>query len=150
MEETMKDYERELEASFRKISEGDVIKGTVIDVNEEEVTLDLKYYTQGIIKAKDMSDDPAFAILEEVHPGDELEATVVKMDDGQGHRRYTGYMEAMKKAGLPTKDENIIWIDTEDVHHPEYYKEKLLTKLPGCSAFFCYKIFVGCCNLFSC
>ena len=51
MEETMKDYERELEASFRKIREGDVISGTVIDVNEEEVTLDLKYYTQGIIKA---------------------------------------------------------------------------------------------------
>ncbi|MBQ8597372.1 MAG: hypothetical protein IJ409_06255, partial [Lachnospiraceae bacterium] len=61
MEETMKDYERELEASFRKISEGDVISGTVIDVNEEEVTLDLKYYTQGIIKAGDMSDDPNFA-----------------------------------------------------------------------------------------
>jgi len=34
MEETMKDYERELEASFRKISAGEVIKGTVIDVNE--------------------------------------------------------------------------------------------------------------------
>ena len=63
MEETMKDYEKELEASFRKISEGDVISGTVIDVNEEEVTLDLKYYTQGIIKAGDMSSDPDFSIL---------------------------------------------------------------------------------------
>ena len=85
MEETMKDYERELEASFRKISEGDVISGTVIDVNEEEVTLDLKYYTQGIIKAKDMSADPGFSVLEEVHEGDVIEATVVKMDDGQGN-----------------------------------------------------------------
>ena len=84
-EETMMDYERELEASFRKINEGDVISGTVIDVNEEEVTLDLKYYTQGIIKAKDMSADPGFAILEEVHEGDVIEATVVKMDDGQGN-----------------------------------------------------------------
>ena len=55
MEESMKDYEKELEASFRKISEGDLISGTVIDVNEEEVTLDLKYYAQGIIKAEDMS-----------------------------------------------------------------------------------------------
>ena len=45
MEESMKDYEVELEASFRKINEGDVIQGTVIDVNENEVTLDLKYYT---------------------------------------------------------------------------------------------------------
>ena len=85
MEETMKDYEKELEASFRKINEGDVISGTVIDVNEEEVTLDLKYYTQGIIKAGDMSSDPDFSILADVHAGDVIEATVVKMDDGQGN-----------------------------------------------------------------
>lgn len=85
MEETMKDYERELEASFRKINEGDVISGTVIDVNEEEVTLDLKYYTQGIIKAGDMSDDPGFSVLADVHVGDVIEATVVRMDDGQGN-----------------------------------------------------------------
>lgn len=85
MEETMKDYEKELEASFRRIQEGDVIQGTVIDVNEEEVTLDLKYYTQGIIKAADMSSDPGFSILTDVHAGDVIEATVVKMDDGQGN-----------------------------------------------------------------
>lgn len=85
MEETMKDYEKELEASFRKISEGDVIQGTVIDVNEEEVTLDLKYYAQGIIKAADMSDDPGFSVKADVQVGDVLEATVVKIDDGQGN-----------------------------------------------------------------
>lgn len=85
MEETMKDYEKELEASFRKINEGDMISGTVIDVNEEEVTLDLKYYTQGIIKAADMSDDPAFSVLDDVRIGDVIEAAVVRMDDGQGN-----------------------------------------------------------------
>ena len=114
MEETMKDYERELEASFRKIREGDVISGTVIDVNEEEVTLDLKYYTQGIIKAGDMSDDPNFAILEDVHEGDVIEATVVRMDDGQGNILLskkeanavlawdvlTGYMEEKKNLSV--------------------------------------------------
>ena len=85
MEETMKDYEKELEASFRKIREGDVISGTVIDVNEEEITLDLKYYTQGIIKAEDMSNDPAFSLLNDVKAGDVIEATVIRMDDGQGN-----------------------------------------------------------------
>ena len=85
MEETMKDYERELEASFRTIKEGDVIQGTVIDVNEEEVTLDLKYYTQGIIKAEDMSKDPGFSLLNDVKAGDVIEACVVRMDDGQGN-----------------------------------------------------------------
>lgn len=85
MEESMKDYEVELEASFRKINEGDVIQGTVIDVNENEVTLDLKYYTQGIIKAADMSNDPGFSLLNDVRIGDVVEASVVKMDDGQGN-----------------------------------------------------------------
>lgn len=83
--ETMDDYKAELEASFRRINEGDIISGTVIDVNEEEVTLDLKYYAQGIIKVADLSNDPDFAVFEEVHVGDVIEATVVKTDDGQGN-----------------------------------------------------------------
>ena len=82
---TMDDYLDELEKSFRKINVGDIISGTVIDVNEEEVTLDLKYYTQGIIKAEDFSNDPEFQILEEIKNGDEIEATVVRMDDGDGN-----------------------------------------------------------------
>lgn len=85
MEESMKDYEKELEASFRKISEGDLISGTVIDVNEEEVTLDLKYYAQGIIKAEDMSNDPSFSLMTDVAVGDEIEAEVISMDDGHGN-----------------------------------------------------------------
>ena len=83
--ETMDDYKEELEASFRRIKEGDRISGTVIDANEEEVTLDLKYYAQGIIRGADFSSDPDFAVAREVHPGDVLEATVLKTDDGNGN-----------------------------------------------------------------
>lgn len=83
--ETMKDFERELEASFRKINVGDIIKGVVIAVNEEEVILDLRYYTQGIIKAEDISNDPGFMLQEEIHIDDVVEATVISMDDGHGN-----------------------------------------------------------------
>ena len=83
--ETMDDYKEELEASFRRIKEGDRISGTVIDANEEEVTLDLKYYAQGIIRVADFSSDPDFDIAKEVHPGDVIEATVLKTDDGNGN-----------------------------------------------------------------
>lgn len=83
--ETMDDYRDELEASFRRVSEGDIISGTVIDVSEEEVILDLKYFAQGIIKAADLSSDPDFSVLEKIHPGDVIEATVVAADDGQGN-----------------------------------------------------------------
>lgn len=85
MSETMKDYEAELEASFKKIEEGDILTGTVISVDEKEVVLDLKYYAEGIIPAEDYSREPGFNIKEEVHVGDEISATVVKTDDGHGN-----------------------------------------------------------------
>ena len=85
MLETMKDYEAELEASFKKIEEGDILTGTVISVDEKEVVLDLKYYAEGIIPAEDYSREPGFNIKEEVHVGDEISATVVKTDDGHGN-----------------------------------------------------------------
>ena len=83
--ETMEDYAVQLEASFRKIKEGDILKGTVLAVNEEEVALDLNYYAQGIIKAADLSSDPDFSILRDVQAGDVVEAVVVSTDDGQGN-----------------------------------------------------------------
>ena len=84
MEETMKDYESELNASLKQIHEGDVLTGTVIGVSDTEVTLDLKYYTEGVIRAEDFTDDPNFHIKEDVHIGDEISATVVRRDGGQG------------------------------------------------------------------
>ena len=73
--ESMADFARELEASFRKINEGDIITGTVIDVSETGVVLDLGYYAQGVIKAEDMSANPGFSILTDVQKGDVIEAT---------------------------------------------------------------------------
>jgi len=85
MSETMKDYEQELEASFKTIEEGDILSGTVISVDEKEVVLDLKYYAEGIIPAEDYSREPGFSIKEAVQIGDEVSATVVKKDDGHGN-----------------------------------------------------------------
>ncbi len=82
--ESMADYENELNASMKKIHEGDVLTGTVIGVSETEVTVDLKYYTEGVIRVEDFTDDPNFNVKEDVHIGDEVTATVVKRDGGQG------------------------------------------------------------------
>lgn len=83
--ESMEDYAEELEASFKKIHEGDILKGTVIGVSETDITLDLKYYTEGIIRLEDFTSDPNFNLKEDVHIGDEISATVIRTDDGQGH-----------------------------------------------------------------
>ena len=82
-EETMASYNKELEASFRKIEEGDIIEGTVIGVTESEVILDLKYYTEGIIRLADYTEDPDFSIKQDVAIGDTVSAEVISLDDGR-------------------------------------------------------------------
>lgn len=47
--------------------------------------IDLKYYAEGVIPAEDYSREPGFNLKEEVHPGDEVSATVVRKDDGHGN-----------------------------------------------------------------
>ncbi len=109
----MKDYEKELEASFRRINEGDIIKGTVIDVNEEEVILDLKYYAQGIIKAENLSNDPDFLSTGKIAVGDEIEATVIKMDDGEGRLQTMLEQETIVKVRIKesVKSGVVAWLE---------------------------------------
>lgn len=132
--ETMDDFKEELEASFRRVKEGDLITGTVIDVNEEEVTLDLKYYAQGIIKVDELSSDPDFAVLEQVHVGDEMEATVVKTDDGQGNillsRKEANDILAWDKLKQMMEEET-----TVNVRIKESVPSGVITYLEGIRAF---------------
>ena len=83
--ETMDDFREELEASFKKIRVGDVVTGTVIDVTEDQVIVDLKTYADGVIRKEDLSEDPDFNMQDAVHPGDESTATVMATNDGEGN-----------------------------------------------------------------
>lgn len=83
--ESMKDFESQINASFRKVNIGDVLSGTVIGVTDQEVLVDLSLYTGGVIPADEMSADPRFSIKTDVAVGDEITATVIKMDDGDGN-----------------------------------------------------------------
>lgn len=76
--ETMADYSSELEHSFRKLEEGDIVRGTVIGVSETEVTVDLGSYSEGIIKPDELSNDPRFSIKADIHVGDTISARVIR------------------------------------------------------------------------
>ncbi|MFT4144561.1 MAG: S1 RNA-binding domain-containing protein [Mobilitalea sp.] len=82
---SMDDFKEEIARSFKKINEGDILKGTVIGISEAEVILDLGYYTEGIIKLEELSNDPGFSIKADVTLGEEISATVIREDDGHGH-----------------------------------------------------------------
>lgn len=83
--ESMDDYKAELERSFRRVEVGDILTGTVIDVTEEAIYADLKYYAQAIIPIDEITEDPTFIAEEHYKRGDEVKGTVVKTDDGEGN-----------------------------------------------------------------
>ena len=73
---TMKDFEQELNRSFKKIFPGDVVTGTVIGISDTEVTLDLNYFAEGIIPLAELSNDPRFSIKADVQLGETISAVV--------------------------------------------------------------------------
>lgn len=73
---SMKDFEQELNRSFKKLFPGDVVTGTVIGISDTEVTLDLNYYAEGIIPLTELSNDPRFSIKADVQLGETISAVV--------------------------------------------------------------------------
>lgn len=65
-------------------------------------------------------------------------AAIFKADDGQGHQRYAGYVEAMLEADIKLNDTNIIWLDTEYIRDLKDEKKQILSRIEGCTAVFCY------------
>lgn len=73
-----------------------------------------------------------------IQKGHKRIAAILKSDDGQGHLRYAGYIEAMLEAGLTLNDTNIIWLDTEDVKNIRSDRKVILNRMRNCTAVFCY------------
>lgn len=82
---SMEEFEDEINRSFKKIQEGDIIRGTVIGISDTEVTVDLGYFTEGIISLEELSNDPRFSIKADVKVGDLVQAMIIREDDGNGN-----------------------------------------------------------------
>jgi len=65
-------------------------------------------------------------------------AGMFKLDDIQGHLRYSGFREALKRENLTCSDHNIVWFDTDDIRHLEHLKDKILQRIKGCTALVVY------------
>jgi len=77
-------FEDMLNESFKTIRTGEVVTGKVIDVKPECILLNIGYKSDGIINRSDYSADNALDLTTVVKVGDELEAKVRKVNDGEG------------------------------------------------------------------
>lgn len=82
--ETGEDFAAMLEESLKSIKNGEKVTGTVIAISQTEVQVDLGAKQTAYIPIDELSDDPAYKVEEHIHPGDEIEAVVVRVNDGEG------------------------------------------------------------------
>ena len=73
-----KDFMAEVEATLVKIRPGQTVTGTVVQVTEDEVCVNIGYKADGLIKRSELTQ-------EDVKLGDEIEVEVVKVNDGEGN-----------------------------------------------------------------
>ena len=77
-------FEQMLDESFKTIRNGEGVEGTVIDVKEDEIILNIGYKADGIITKSEYTNDSSVVLSDLVQPGDTMTAKVLKVNDGEG------------------------------------------------------------------
>lgn len=119
---TMKDFEKDIENSFQVLKEGDILDVTVIGISETELTVDLNYYTEGIIPLEECSEDPSFSIKNDMNIGDEVKAMVIDSENASGN-----VILSLKEA-----NNILIWDELkEDYENRTEFEVKIIEAVPA-------------------
>ncbi|MDR2131724.1 MAG: bifunctional 4-hydroxy-3-methylbut-2-enyl diphosphate reductase/30S ribosomal protein S1 [Clostridiales Family XIII bacterium] len=84
-ETTMDDFMEEIEKSLRLPRTGEIVTGTVIQVSNRDVIINLGCKKDGVIPKDEIALEPDQTLLDMFKEGDEVQAKVLKTDDGDGN-----------------------------------------------------------------
>ncbi len=72
------DFMKEVDATLVRIRPGQTVTGTVVQITDDEVCVNIGFKSDGLIKRSDLAQ-------QDVKLGDEIEVEVVKVNDGEGN-----------------------------------------------------------------
>ncbi len=72
------------DATIPVINEGEVVRGTVVRVDKDEVLVDIGYKSEGVIPVSELSIRRSVNPADEVQLGDEIDALVMTKEDAEG------------------------------------------------------------------
>ena len=97
-----------IDATIKYFNDGDIVEGTIVKVDRDEVLLDIGYKTEGVIPSRELSIKHDVDPNQVVSGGDEVEALVLQKEDKDGrlilskkraqYERAWGDIEAIKEA----------------------------------------------------
>src|SRR5579884_1152041 len=81
---TEEDFLAAIDKTIKYFNDGDIVEGTIVKVDRDEVLLDIGYKTEGVIPSRELSIKHAVDPNEVVKVGDEVEALVLQKEDKEG------------------------------------------------------------------
>ncbi|EWM12473.1 MULTISPECIES: 30S ribosomal protein S1 [unclassified Kutzneria] len=110
---TEEDFLAAIDLTIKYFNDGDIVEGTIVKVDRDEVLLDIGYKTEGVIPSRELSIKHDVDPNEVVKVGDEVEALVLQKEDKEGrlilskkraqYERAWGTIEALKEKDEPVK-----------------------------------------------
>ncbi len=97
-------FKQMLDETFKIIRNGEIVEGTVLDVKDDEIILNIGYKSDGIITKNEYSNDHNINLKEAVKPGDVMCAKVLKVNDGEGQVLLT-YKRLVAEKGMKRLEE---------------------------------------------
>jgi small subunit ribosomal protein S1 len=73
-----------IDETIKYFNDGDIVEGTVVKVDRDEVLLDIGYKTEGVIPSRELSIKHDVDPSDVVSPGDHIEALVLQKEDKEG------------------------------------------------------------------
>ncbi|MDR7329234.1 30S ribosomal protein S1 [Corynebacterium guangdongense] len=108
---TPEDFLAAVDSSIPYYKDGDIVTGTVVKVDHDEVLLDIRYKTEGVIPSRELSIKHDIDPDEVVEVGDEVDALILTMEDKEGrlilskkraqYERAWGNIEELKEKDEP-------------------------------------------------
>jgi small subunit ribosomal protein S1 len=102
-------FDEAIDQTLVAFDEGDIVKGTVVKVDNDEVLLDIGYKSEGVIPVRELSIRHDVDAHDVVKLGDEIEALVLQKEDKEGrlilskkraqYERAWGSIEQIKESG---------------------------------------------------
>jgi small subunit ribosomal protein S1 len=81
---TAEELRAAIEESLKDFKEGDILSGTIVKVDRDEVLVDIGYKSEGVIPSKELSIRHDVDPADVAHIGEEIEALVLQKEDKEG------------------------------------------------------------------
>ncbi|MGO2599564.1 MAG: S1 RNA-binding domain-containing protein, partial [Brevibacterium aurantiacum] len=81
---TAEDFLAAVDETIKYFNDGDIVEGTVVKVDRDEVLVDIGYKTEGVVLSRELSIKHDVDPGEVVEVGDEIEALVLQKEDKEG------------------------------------------------------------------